>query len=272
MRYLVPLGFLLASTTVASAADFGGPTYDGSVKDGPVAMQYNWSGLYVGGHVGWATGGWDGEACTSGACPGNIWEDPSIKADFDGFLGGLQAGWNRQHGSFVWGLEADVSWGDLSGTSTLDTIGDGDEFVRWTDKFSIDAFGTVRARLGFLVTPSLLLYGTGGLAWALTEMEHTSEHLYEQTPQNNKVTGRGSSDEAHIGWVAGAGGEYMLAPNWTVRAEWLHVDLGDAHYHAVGHRVSGGEPVPGKWATDQVNDTDLEFDVFRLGVNYKFGG
>src|SRR5690606_11605872 len=111
MRYLVPLGFLLASTTCVAAADFGGPSYDGSLKDAPLAAPAPvWSGLYLGGHAGWLTGGWDGNMAYSDEhlYPGLTLDSSGKNFDGDGWLGGLQIGFNRQHGSIVWGLEADI--------------------------------------------------------------------------------------------------------------------------------------------------------------------
>lgn len=224
----------------------------------------SWSGVYVGGHVGWATGEWDGSLRTAGSNPEAVWGNPNQSYDFDGWLGGLQVGWNRQYNSIVWGLEVDASWGDLEGSKEVLTK---TQAVSWVDEFSIDAFGTVRGRLGFLVTPRLLLYGTGGFAWAKTGLNHT---VIDDPTNNPAVTVKASADEYHLGWVAGAGGEYLIADNWTVRGEWLHVDLGDARYHAVGTQWDG-EAFNAPNATDSITNTTLEFDVIRIGVNYKFG-
>jgi len=262
MRLTPIIGALacLGLASAAAAADFGG-----SLKDGPAPTVYNWTGLYFGGHVGWATGEWDGSLRTAGDNPNDVWDNPNQSYDFDGWLGGLQIGANRQHGSFVWGIEADASWGDLEGSKEVFTK---TEAVSWIDDFSIDAFGTVRGRLGVLVSPRLLLYGTGGLAWAKTDLKHT---VVDDPLGNPGVTVKASADEYHLGWVAGAGGEYMIADNWTIRGEWLHVDLGEARYHAVGMQWSQNQQFDTPVATDSITNTSLKFDVFRLGVNYKFG-
>lgn len=254
-------GLALVLAGAAQAADLNG--YDGSSKDGLAGPVYNWSGLYIGGHVGYADGGWDGRLEWMG--DSSLWDNPSQGYDFNSWLGGLQIGANRQSGSFVWGIEVDASWGDLEGSGEVLTK---TEAVSWVDEFSVEAFGTVRGRLGFLITPRLLLYGTGGLAWAKTDLNHT---VIDDPINNPGVTVKASANEYHVGWVAGAGGEFLIAPNWTVRGEWLHVDLGDARYQAVGAAWDGqGFNTPN--ADDAIADTKLEFDVFRLGVNYKFGG
>ena len=263
MRFAVSAIALLACTSLASAADLGGPSYGGSLKDDYAAPAYNWTGLYVGGHVGYGWGEWDGTLTYDegeGPVPG-VWDNPNQSIDSDGWLGGLQVGFNRQFGSFVWGVEADVSWTDMGGGGTFDTASG---FYRWNIQQDLDWYGTVRARLGFLPTQNILIYATGGVAYGETSASHTSADL----TNNGFISGRGSASEHHIGWAAGAGGELMLANNWTVRAEWIHVDLGKADYHLKGTNYYANPPVP--YSTDAF-PADLTFDVFRLGVNYKFG-
>ncbi len=262
MRIFLSTIALTACASLASAADLGG-----SVKDGPYgATQYNWSGLYVGGHVGLATGGWSGNMHYSDHDPNGpyIFNDSTKKLEDDEWLGGLQIGFNRQQGSLVWGLEADVSWSHLGDSREFSAYTNLNE-SGWALDAELEQFGTVRGRLGFLITPRLLLYGTGGFAWGKAEINKESR-LYNPDGTFARVTGTGSADENHFGWAAGLGGEFMLADNWTIRGEWLHIDLGKERYHLKG-TTSGGNP----FLTDSF-PADLTFDVFRLGVNYKFGG
>ncbi len=258
MRIFLSTIALTACASLASAADLGG-----SVKDGPYgATQYNWSGLYIGAHAGYGTGEWDGTLVyDTGAGPEpGIWDNPNKSIDAEGWLGGFQIGWNRQHGSIVWGIEADATWTDISGEGSFNTASD---YYNWRVEQKLDWFGTVRGRLGFLPTQNLLIYATGGIAYGETSANHTSFDL----SNFGFVSGRGSANEKHIGWTAGAGAELMFADRWTVRAEWLHVDLGEADYHLAGWNYYGDEP-----STTDSFPADLKFDVFRLGVNYKFGG
>lgn len=264
MRFYLSAIALAACTSVASAADLGpyGDPYGGSLKDAPILVApYNWSGLYFGAHAGWVTGGWDGNMAYSDEYkyPQSVFDHSGKSLDGDGWLGGLQVGFNRQQGSFVWGLEADISWADLEERKqffpypALDTA--------WSIGNELDYFGTVRGRLGFLVTPALLLYGTGGFAWGKTD----SNLVVVDTGSGNFVTARGSAEENHFGWAAGVGGEFLVTDGWTVRAEWLHVDLGKEDYHLKGTTWAGVPHV-----TDSF-PAELEFDVFRVGVNYNFG-
>jgi outer membrane immunogenic protein len=123
---------VLAAATPAFAADMARrPIY----KAPPAAPLFNWTGFYVGGHVGY---GW-GDA-------GGL--------DTDGWFGGGQIGVNYQFApNWVWGVEADLSGSGIDGGNAA------------TSRFKTDMFGTVRARLGYTVD-RVMFYGTGGLAWA----------------------------------------------------------------------------------------------------------
>jgi len=175
---------------------------------------------------------------------------------------GLQIGFNRQHGSLVWGLEADISWVHLEDSREFKAYRNDPE-VGWALDAEARYFGTVRGRIGFLATPKLLLYGIGGGAWGKAKI-HKETRLYDDDGLFNRVSGWGSADENRLGWAAGLGGEFMVTDNWIVRGEWLHVDLGKERYHLKGVTRSGAP-----FHSDSF-PADLEFDVFRVGVNYKF--
>jgi len=79
----------------------------------------------------------------------------------------------------------------------------------------IDWFGTVRARGGILVSPTVLLYATGGLAYGAI---NTSEVI--------GILPGFSSTSTNVGWTVGAGIEGVISGNWTAKLEYLYVDLG----------------------------------------------
>lgn len=140
-----------------------------------------------------------------------------------GMAGGLQAGYNWQSGQFVFGAEADLQ---LSGAD--------DVFAPW--KFSNPWFGTLRGRAGYAVN-NILIYGTLGLALGGLKAE--------------TLTGL-SESKTHGGWAGGFGMEVGFTPNWTARAEYLYVDLGDRNYAITG------------------SANGLESSILRLGLNYRF--
>ena len=140
-----------------------------------------------------------------------------LTGDTGGFFGGAQLGYNWQAAGSPWvfGLEADVSFGDIDGTATFTT---GVESF----KTNTDTLGTVRARLGYAVDRALW-YVTGGLAWANHEMTLTA-------PAFGTVT----SSNTHLGWAIGGGLEWAFADAWTAKIEYLYVGLG---FRALLHRT-----------------------------------
>ncbi len=192
--------------------------------------------------------------------PGLTLDNSGKSFDGDGWLGGFQAGFNRQHGAIVWGIEADISWADLDEGKSLLPFPNNPGSPAWDIGMELDYFGTVRGRLGYLVSPRLLLYGTGGFAFAKANGNLAVTHPGAAGPN-----AFGSADENHFGWAAGAGGEWMIANGWSLKAEWLHIDLGEEDYHLKGTTTADVPHV-----TDSF-PASLEFDVFRVGVNYNFG-
>ena len=140
-----------------------------------------------------------------------------------GLAGGVQGGFNW-HPAVEWvvGIE-----GDIQATGASDT------FAPW--KFSNPWFGTVRGRAGYLFN-NILLYGTAGLAFG------------ELTGQTFGL----SESHTNVGWTAGLGAEFMFAPSWSTKLEYLYVDLNDSTFTITG--------VPNGY----------RFGLFRAGVNYHF--
>jgi Opacity protein and related surface antigens len=262
MRVAISTIALLACTSLASAADLGGPyEYEGSIKDAPIAAApYNWTGLYFGVHGGWAGGsGWDGDFFNKGVAL-----NYGYSLDADGWYGGFQAGANQQFGRLVAGIEVDVSFGDMSDNGMFQANNEPNpgSYVEWEIKQKLERFGTVRGRLGYLPVDNLLVYVTGGIAWGQTEASEVT-HMPRVNPP--KVTSTGSVEETHLGWTVGGGLEWVLTPNLSLRGEYLYVDLGEEDYHFVGQRTNG------TYYADDRAPSDLDFHTVRLGLNYKFG-
>ncbi len=138
-RLLFGVGALLATATHSLAGDLPlqrQPTY---VQPEVVNSLFNWTGFYVGAYAGY---GWGS----------------AIGGNADGFLGGLQAGYNIQvSSSVVLGVESDITF-----TSIDDKVG--------TAKFGVDYLGTMRARLGYSID-RVMFYATGGLAYGRGDLE-----------------------------------------------------------------------------------------------------
>ena len=205
----------------AQAADLGRPSLKDDADYGP--PRYLWTGFYAGLQAGYAWGESRQTNTTTLVTTGNY--------DFDGFVGGGTLGYNFQSGQLVWGVETDISYTDVSGSSTV-ACGLG-------CSSSIDWLWTLRGRLG-LDMNGWMPYVTGGLAVA-------DGHV--------STNGSGSSSDTLVGWTAGGGVEVKLDRNWSVKAEYLYVDLGDMRNPIPGFSIRG--------------DFD-ELHIVRAGINYKF--
>jgi len=240
----------------------------GSLKD---TVEYApspiWSGFYFGIHGGHANGKWDGITKTTAGNPVNDYsgiDDADQSIDGSGWFGGGQLGYNWQRGRFVTGLEADISWTNFEGSGTWTAYEDGVGNA-WRKKHDLemDYFGTARVRLGY-AADAFMPYITGGLAWAKTSGDLA-------VTQYNEVSGiaAGTSyadvDERHFGWTIGGGIETLLSDRWSLKAEYLYVDLGEKDYRFSGKVFNGAD-----FNTDYY-PSDLDFHTFRLGLNYKFG-
>lgn len=139
-----------------------------------------------------------------------------------GGTGGLEGGFNWQSGQWVAGWESDFQF-----SSAEDSVA--------ANRFSDRWFGTVRGRAG-VAFDNILLYGTLGFAYGRGEVARANL----------------TETNLHTGWAGGVGVELALAPRWSVKLEYLRVDLGARHYTLTG------------------TDNGLQSNLFRVGLNYRF--
>jgi outer membrane immunogenic protein len=272
---LILKGHLLASFAVVALAA-AGPALAADLPlkaPPPVAAPWSWSGFYIGGHGGY---GWGQDFLTDINDPFFTGKFPGFNpTGFDpkGFLGGLQAGANWQSGSIVVGLEGDLSFTDIKGSSlgvpaptvvtfppvTFTTTGSA------ASSGAFDLLGSGRGRLGYLATPDILLYGTGGLGWTRYVQNTSLASVVVESPPFPSNNGNFSSSSIptwRFGWVAGLGAEARLFDtNWLARLEYLHYDFGNAGSSSIG---AGGV------ITSSRSSGDLTVDVVRAGLSYKF--
>jgi len=248
-----------------------------------------WTGLYVGLNAG---GAWSASnnVQISGA---DLWDNPGTGwglasalsatswlggGNNGGFIGGGQIGYNYQFtGAFVAGIEADIQGVTSNGTA-VDSVGAGVDpisgftFVTQAQvRRSLDYLGTVRGRIGFLFTPTLLAYATGGLAYGGVNL--TTYHSTIDTFGLFPGSGVGAYSDTRVGWTVGGGLEWMFNPNWSAKVEYLYYDLG----HATVNKsfVAGADPtgaLGGAIPYAYAPYTTARFDghVVRAGVNYHF--
>jgi outer membrane immunogenic protein len=219
----------VALAGVASAADLPArmPT---KAPVAPVAA--TWTGFYLGinGGAVWHRAEFDGVDAVSGTYSGTA--EPT-----GGTFGG-QIGYNWQIQNFVLGVEADWNWVGADGSGSVTNWGGG------TLNTDLSWLATVRGRAGVLISPPTLIYATGGYAAGRVE--------------NSTNAGGGFvNNETRSGWTVGGGIEHRFAPQWSVKAEVLYVDLGSSTVQGVL-----GSGYAGTFENTAV--------VARVGLNFKF--
>ena len=186
-----------------------------------------------------------------------------MTSDHSGAIYGLHAGCNYQAGVWVFGIEGDYSWTKLNGTqSAPNTFLNGAPVGSGSIDFSesLKSLASIRGRLGFTVTPTVLLYLTAGGAWNKTD--YTGLHSYVTLCPNCSLT---SFSASKSGWVAGGGAEAALwNSNWIARVEALYYSFGGVT--GTGLQQSNQTPTT-TWNWD--NQRVIEA---RVGISYKFGG
>lgn len=277
-RSLLLAALILGSGAPAFAADL--PV---KARPAPVVVEtWNWNGFYVGGNGGYS---WGRSRTTVDFFntvtglpivppPGSV---TSGTFNLNGGIAGGQVGWNWAGNGWLWGFETDLQWSGERGGATFSCVGTAvavvavipsaclpgltflppgaaagttlslDQHLQW--------FGTFRARAGWLVTPSILLYATGGLAYGSLK---TSGTLASFTPAGLAVATTFSNSKVNAGWTVGGGLEAHLGGNWTGKLEYLYMDLGTFTSQAV-------LPPVGVNISSRVTD-----HIFRAGINYHF--
>lgn len=266
MKKLLIIATLLAGTVSAQSADM-------ALKASPPAPAWSWTGFYAGANAGGAWGTFDPTTTVSQPAGGYfVTTDQrqiaaagvqSIKAN--GFTGGFEAGYNVQSGKWVFGLEGDIESFHLSGKATSGPIvylSAPPSTFTVNSSVSSDWLATVRGRVGFLATPALLLYGTGGLAVANVKAAYLFTDTFAAANESAPIS------TTRYGWTAGAGGEYALMDAWSIKAEYLYADLGGASTTST-NLTTGAITFPTNVFTHTVN---LRSNIGRVGINYKFGG
>lgn len=198
-------GLLLATTMLfgagaANAADMGLPTKAPPPMPAPVAT---WTGGYIGVDGGYASGNFD--INTSTTLPSST----TFTAKNTGFLIGGFGGYNYQLGYFVIGAETDINVSTQKATSGSITANPGNRVGTVSVNVTEPWVATARGRIGYLMMPNLLIYGTGGGAYGDVQF----------------VTGGTTANIPAVGWVVGGGVEGKIYDRLLARVEYRYTDL-----------------------------------------------
>ncbi len=228
-------------------------------NEASAAPVYNWTGFYIGVNGGAASheattndlNRWGGLGTPPYVSP--WFKSKTTRASFGG-----QAGYSWQMNYFVIGVEADVSYIGASQTfvppENLVAAGCGSCFASATNELTW--LSTFRGRAGFAVD-RIFIYGTAGVAFGQVNNSWGWDSV---RPFTNSF----SVSETRAGFVAGAGIEAMLTPNVSLRAEYLHVDLGTSRSTITG-QPNCCQPL-GTFTTEFKNTADIG----RVGLNYRW--
>ena len=293
MKNLLLAGVVLAACGGAAAA--AEMAVKAPTQAPPAPAPYNWTGCYLGANGGWIGGRNHYALAPSGnylAPPGAL-APPNVNGTGDfalniaalshsydqrasgGLLGG-QIGCNYQANWFVYGVEADAQWTSLQ--TTVDAAFPA--FPNLGNPAFTNAAHTehVSSKLGFLSTfrvrggfawDRLYVYATGGFAVGHIESEtNISFATFPVNPVYNGAIHIGSIARYRTGWVAGGGAEYGFLPNWSLKVEYLYIDLGSYSYLSPLVAAAPAVTAGYAWSTSDHGREQL----IRVGLNYKFVG
>jgi outer membrane immunogenic protein len=268
----------------------------------PAAPIITWTGFYVGANAGYALSTNSSvnsvglatpcTATSSVGCvglpnfnPPNVYSQSSAQAATfstpsgrnGGFIGGGQFGYNYQFGSnTVVGFEADLqAMTGSSHTSTLVSATPAPTFPGFpvnqtaTVSTKLDFIGTVRARAGYLWTQNFLVYITAGLAYGEAEINSSITQNVAAPPQFTPYSAVATDSNLRFGGAIGAGLEWMIAQNWSVRGEYLYVGLGTANVNSTlvnTDHINGGSLS----TTAVVTSARFNENIARGALNYHF--
>jgi high affinity Mn2+ porin len=212
--------------------------------------EYDWTGFYLGGHLGYAWGNSNWTTAPGLAGSLDMFQPFDLFKGTGSFFAGWQAGYDYMlPNRYVIGAEADASFPSfqnpsgisIGGTSTFSSAVGPESYSE-----TVLSSGTVRGRIGY-APGNWLLYGTGGFAWTYDQLTLTQLTM-------------GTTDMPflwRLGWAAGAGVEVPVAPHWTASIQYLYTDFGPSRvlFANAGQRFN----------------SDLSLEELRAGLNYRFG-
>jgi outer membrane immunogenic protein len=239
-KFLLGTVALIALAAPAAAADLAARPY--TKAPAPVYVPvYDWSGFYIGGNGGWGSS----RNCWDNVTPGGTFFGSEGCHDATGAVAGGQIGYRWQTAGWVFGLEGQGNWADLSG-SNISALTGGRDHSR------LDAFGLFTGQIGYAWN-NVLIYAKGG--GAVTDSRHD---IF--TPLSNILVAT-TGDQTNWGATVGAGVEVGFAPNWSVGVEYDHLFMQD-------NTVNFFTPGNFGFGSDRVRQ---DVDIVTARINFRFG-
>lgn len=265
-----PNGLDQMKKTILAAFCLFGIVGNVSAQEAPVRTAHipamSWEGFYFGVNAGYAWADQDGKlSSVVGPVLSNDVEKrtlPSGRSIGDSTpVGGIQAGYNRQFGMFVAGLELDATWIDAKETKNYTAIDPGPFMPGVTANSSLrselDWLATARLRAGGVVFDRALIFATGGVAAGRVKNAFAAS-----IPEVGYSPKPWTTAGVDWGYTVGAGLEYAFTKNLTAKIEYLHFDLGSRKVRATDPLAFPGESISYRF--------DNRGDILRSGLNFKF--
>jgi outer membrane immunogenic protein len=256
-RFSLAVSIVAISAVSASAADFATRPY---TKAPPAIAAYDWSGFYIGVNGGgaWGRKCWDVDPFTlalPGIGPFTVAGSEGCHTASGGTAGG-QVGYRWQRAAWVFGLEAQGDWADLTGSNPSQLA----LFDGLANRTKIGAIGLFTGQVGYAWN-NFLLYAKGGAAVTRDKYESFLTGPLGPLPAGF-VSDRGS--ETRWGGVVGIGGEYSFMPNWSLALEYDHLFMGDRDVAMIYDPAFVA-------ALNHNERIRQDIDMFTARINYRFG-
>ncbi len=230
---------------------------------------FSWTGGYIGVNAGYTGGKFKHEIESANrptpvflARSANSMNSTTHNIDItaSGFIGGVQAGYNWQFdNNVIVGVEADFQGSNLKAEvkhSKTENLSGGKYHTSEKASTKVEWFGTIRARLGYTPVDRFMVYATGGYAYGKVK-SHGSVSGWNSWGDSYNESG--SRSKTKSGWTVGAGAEYAIDNNWTLKTEYLYTDLGKAKLVNIDH----------DYGRTTMN-AKVKFHTVRAGINYNF--
>jgi outer membrane immunogenic protein len=257
-----------------------------------------WTGFYAGLNVG---GSWLSNTGTN-VSTFNVFDNPAVHVDGEGpgsaisqtgvasvgnasgVIAGGQIGWNYQFAnSWLVGIETDFQGLGVRGNGSftrqaaeafdIDVPPDDQARATVSTQQTVDWLGTVRGRLGWLLTPTFLIFGDGGFAYGRVTSNTLVQSIWTfpilDVMNEQWVPGFGSFADTRGGWTAGGGAEWMFLPNWSLKVEYLYYDLSSVRYNLNTASINFAVPSLETFNRSQIS-TRFNGNIVRAGLNYHF--
>ena len=247
MKTFIPAAVSLAAIIMAAAPASAADMAVKAPPPAPLPVIYNWSGFYIGANGGWAQSRNCWDFVNDGVFVlGTFTEGCNSRS---GGVAGGQIGYRWQASQWVFGVEAQGDWADLSHTrvSLLDPT--------LSLRTKTDGIGLFTGQIGYAWNAALL-YVKGGAA--------VTGNRFSILDNLNFGAELASASSTRWGGVVGVGFEYGFAPNWSVGLEYDHLFMGDAN-----NTFRFAAPLAGVVLNNRVSQ---DVDMVTLRFNYRFGG